>query len=218
MDGKQIIVALKKKFECTTDVALANKIGGTSATIGNLSKRKNLGETDIINIIQRSIKKTIEHAYLDPFRIIVEFYPISKTKSSQDKKWEILNIKQNNNRELRHILSSRIGIYSYYNSQGEIIYVGKTEKDLWAEMKQAFNRKMTSLNMYRVEHPKGFVNIEAEEIKKIIKRNVKMHESAQYFSAYSVPKPLISGLEAQLIRMIPNNLVNARIEGQTKRK
>jgi hypothetical protein len=46
----------------------------------------------------------------------------------------------------------------------------------------------------------------------ITKQSVHLHDIAVYFSAYEVDNAFIDNLEATIIRMFPNDLLNTRIE------
>ena len=113
-----------------------------------------------------------------------------------------------------HLTSIR-GIYLFYNSQGEVIYVGKAKRqDVWFEMKSAYNRTRDSQKIYKVKYPKTGTRIEAayHSERQIIKQPIQLHELASFFSVYEIESSLIDHLEAAIIRMIPNDCVNIKIE------
>jgi GIY-YIG catalytic domain len=150
-----------------------------------------------------------------PIKPIVEFFPVmDHTQISYlfyPKEGDELTKDQ---LKLRANLADVSGVYAFYNSEAEIIYVGSTEKqNLLKRMTQSLSHVRTKYKRYYVEH--GKYN---GKPKKIIRRSVALWQVAEFFSAYEVDSKFIKALEQFVIRMIPNDLVNAKIEGNGKRK
>jgi len=125
-----------------------------------------------------------------------------------------LNEAESDQKSLIEILRQNIGIYAFYNSEFEIIYLGKTKNSLWNEMKSAYMRTMPHYKRYRVKHPRGkFLPPKSGSVRKIKLDSVAVWEAASYFSAYSVAENLIDDVEKLLIRIAPNDVLNRRMEG-----
>jgi hypothetical protein len=71
-----------------------------------------------------------------------------------------------------------------------------------------------------VHHPTSNVKFRSasEKLRQPIPTNMKLHELAAYFSAYSVADEMINELEALLVRAFPNDLLNKRMEKLGKAK
>jgi len=145
------------------------------------------------------------------FKVIVELFPIPK---EEDYGRAFLNEDKDDHAELIQHLENTIGIYAFYNSELEIIYLGKTKKNLWSEMKNAYSRDMPHYQRLIVEYPREkFKQTVSGLARKLVRRNLAVWEAACYFSAYSVNEDHIDELESLLIRIAPNDVVNKRMEG-----
>ncbi|MEO9624105.1 MAG: hypothetical protein ABJF09_06140 [Qipengyuania citrea] len=142
---------------------------------------------------------------------IVEFFEVDFDDKSEK---SFLDLSQEDKCELRsHLIGSK-GVYAFYNSEFEIIYVGKTKSNLWNEMKLAFNRSMPHYNRLAVHHPSGRYKATSGGVRVIRPKTLHVYDCATYFSAYRVvDESLIDLLELMLIRICPNDLLNVRIEG-----
>src|SRR5688500_13472579 len=148
-------------------------------------------------------------------RPIVEFYPLKRTPSRGGLKWELLDGSHGRTAFIRKELRTSHGIYVFYNSQGRAIYLGKAnQRNLWGEMKSAFNRKRQTQTIWRVRHPTIGTSFRPAYDKKrrIRRRKVLLHEIAAYVSVYEVGDRLINTLEGLMMRAFPNELTNARME------
>ncbi|MFZ3325625.1 MAG: hypothetical protein WA231_06880 [Methylocella sp.] len=68
---------------------------------------------------------------------------------------------------------------------------------MFDEMVDAFNRELPHYQIHGVRHPWGkYKSTKTEELRKIKKEGVTLAQTASYFSAYSISKHLIGGLEA----------------------
>jgi hypothetical protein len=219
MKGRDLFPALKKAMcsegEEAPDSDLAKQIGYTKANISGMT-RKRLTPTITANLVKRSLnakKKSIAQSWI---KTISEFYPVNVTPSRGGTRQEIFNKADPKKKPLYEALrNAKSGIYSFYNSEGSIIYLGKTKNELWYEMNGAFNRSMEAHEVWTVAHPKN--RAFKQTLRRIQRKNVHLHDTAAFFSAYAVDSDFVDGLETLFIRTLPNNLTNVRIEGQTDR-
>jgi len=208
---------LKSKLKVDSDRKLATIIGVNPNTISAWKKGKKISEAQAVNIIKKSSESAIEEAMSHSIQPLVEMYPIEETESKQGANSEIISTGKDEeyNRDLRKSLAESKGIYFYYNSEGKVIYVGKTSKqNLWKEMNLAYNRHRETQKVYLVNHPytRGTFSPAHEKSRTMRKTKVYLYDLAVYFSAYKIHKSLISNVEALLIRALPNDLSNAKIE------
>jgi hypothetical protein len=142
---------------------------------------------------------------------IVEFFPIEGDEKSDR---SFLDLSRPDCKKLRGDLDRSIGIYSFYNSEYELIYLGKTKSSLWAEMKHAYNRTMTDYSRFKVYHPSDVYKPTSGKVRVIQRKSIHLYDCAAYFSAYSIrDEVLIDVLELMMIRMCPNDILNVRMEG-----
>ncbi len=149
---------------------------------------------------------------------IVEFFAIDRNALGDG--CSFLNEGRPDHRLLKKSLQTAKGIYSFYNSEYEIIYVGKTRNSLWSEMNNAFNRPMSHYERYKVSHPHGKYKPLPNGLARPIKRkSAHLYDAANFFSAYSMlDDTLIDVVEFMIIRMLPNDILNKRVEGNTSLK
>lgn len=218
VDTLKLLSKLKQKFGVETDNELAAKTGIALNTLANWKRSsESITEQQVANLLSKAVNVGQEYALNSAIKPIVEFYPISHTDSRQGANYEIIPTNKHENpydRQLRTYLEQSCGLYIYYDSVGKVIYVGKAEKqNLWKEMNLAFNRKRASQTIVAVEHSgKGDFSPAHEGKRKMKEMNVYLYDIAVYFSAYQVTPLLISNLEAFLIRALPNDLNNERLE------
>lgn len=145
-------------------------------------------------------------------RPIVEFFLID-IDGKNDR--EFIDTRLEDRKHLRDALKSTKGLYAFYNSELEIIYVGKTKNNLWTEMISAFNREMGHYERYYVQHPHGkYKETSDGKVRHIRNRKFYLYDSAYCFSAYAInDNDIIDLIELMMIRMMPNDLLNRRIEG-----
>jgi hypothetical protein len=207
MDGNDLVEQLRKKFDCASDRDLAAVLGYTPMGIVQV-KNQSVTERRVAEIVNKARVAAVKQAAA--VRPIVEFFPL-------DEDGDFLSKSQPDHVHLRKLLSQACGIYSFYNSELEVIYIGKTvERNIFAEAKNAYRREMLHYERYRVHHPRGrFANANDGKVRKISKAALSLHDAAQYFSAYALNAEMISPIETLLIRMLPNDLLNVRMEGNT---
>jgi hypothetical protein len=170
-----------------------------------IDKPKQTGGTSKKNLanIEACLKRAIQP--------IIEFFPVDRSNAEKPK---LVPTDENNfNKKLQKTLKDSPGIYLFYNSEGKVIYVGKTKKNLWAEMNSVFNRDRPAQKIKDVKHPihHAFKPAFAKQ-RRPKERPVRLFDITAYFSAYQVDPSLIGNLEALLIRALPNNLVNIKME------
>lgn len=148
-----------------------------------------------------SIEACLKQAIRQAIRPIGEFLPVESSKTERS---TIVPIGKN--KDLQTRLKESKGLYLFYNSGGKVIYVGKTERrNLWDEIDSVFNSRRSRQKI------KAFKPAFEEQGKRK-KIPVRLFDIAAYFSAYSVHPSLIGNLETFLIRALPNNVVNIKIE------
>ena len=212
MNGGKLFNEIKKKLGMpyVTDSQLKKLLGHT-----NISQYRNREVTEkiVAGFVDRYGKYASKHARENSIRTVVEFFPLQKRKSRQEKKWELFPRRDSNPNHHRHCEALRAaeGVYVFFDSRGKALYVGKTKKsDLWTEMNLAFNRDRDVQQIFRIDHPADRkVQNKPRQIKK---HKVQLHELAHYFSAYDVHSDIIDTVEALLIRTSANDLLNRRME------
>ena len=143
------------------------------------------------------------------FTPIVEFFPVFNLGSVS-----VFDDKNENHEPLRKALVAKKGIYSFYNSEGEIIYVGQSSTNLWRRMRQSFEREKARYEGYFVNHPRErFSPRQDQRVRKIKRMPLRLEEAAELFSAYEIAAKNIDPIEQLIIRLIPNDLINIRMEG-----
>jgi hypothetical protein len=208
--GVDFIQFGKKRYSKSSDKDIADLLGISQPSLGNWRKN-GLTISSLYQVLEKA-----KHAHTKKIVTpIIEFYPIKQAESRQGSSYEILPRDQLVAKALREELEQNNGIYIYHDSRGSAVYVGKAkEQMLWKEMNLAYNRKRgDSQSIRKVAHLSinRFVP-EDERRRQITPHKVLLHHIAVYFSAYRVDKVFIDSLEAAIIRMFPNDLLNKRIE------
>ena len=210
---------LKRIFGIDTDAAMGKVIGLTGGRLSQWrSSKRKLTTRQVATLIKRTSELAEKKAVKSSIRPIVEFYPIERTASRQDAKWEIIpsnKIENPRQNELRIYLENSRGIYFFYDSGGKVIYTGKTEKQsLWKEMNGAFNRERQAHTVYKVRHPKTGNSFQPawKKLRQPRNRVVYLNDTANYFSVYEVSSELIGNLEAMIIRALCNDVSNVKME------
>ena len=219
MKAENLIEALKKKFKISTDKALTERLGISPVTISKWRNGDaNITPTQMANFIYRTVKKCEREARLFSIRPIVEYYPVEVCESAFGAKFEIIKTSGKNNRrfeKLKKCLNSKKGIYIFYDSQCKALYIGKAKRQsLWQEMNNAFNRERETQKLFIVNHPNKGQDFSPayEKPRQIVKTYLYLYDLARYFSAYEVEKDLIDNMEALLVRVFANTVLNARME------
>jgi hypothetical protein len=216
MNKEELLSKIRNKFRVRSNNQLAKYLGITSSAFSQYAE----------DVTPENVARIVESAWIQGLNIglefgifpIAEFFPINHSDSRRGKNWEILPVKSEaseRDNQLREKLKSSIGIYFFYNSECKVIYVGKTEdQDLWSEMKQTFNREISTYKYNYVSHPDSEKELSSplSSNRRIISNQAYLFDTAFYFSAYTVAQPLINNLEAFLVRALPNDLRNTKKE------
>ena len=218
MKGSELCDILQKQLDLKTGTALGNALGLTQGRISQVrSNKKLLTAKQVAKFFGKAIIHKVGDEFFNAVVPLVEFFEIHRTKTTHNVSWLPFDVKKQN--ALKTLLSDAQGIYAFYNSEGEIIYLGKTMgQTIFKEMNNAYNRDFPSYQILTVNHPWKKFKQSDNGTRQIKKRNAHLHETARYFSCYKVSEELISPLEALLIRVLPNNLINVKIEKLNKAK
>ena len=216
MDGKKLIEILKQQFDVKSDIDLSKAAGLSIATVNKWkSNSAELTPRQIGNLVNKARKRESESCISKSIQPIVEYYTLENTDSRNRVNLELIPSKEGRGRKVRQELETSKGIYIFYNSQCEAIYLGKAKKQsLWKEMNLAFNRNRNSQIAWMVNHPErgnDFVPAH-QKLRPLQKTKVYLSDIATYFSAYKVEVGLIDNLEALMIRGFANDLTNVRME------
>jgi phage-related protein len=193
-DGVQLVEMLLEELECENKNQLANKLNVSAPKIQSWESAKTLSKTVIKNVIDAVRSQAVKSA-IDP---IVEFHKLNHYHGNQ-----IDNLRKKiDDPEICERLKNSRGIYSFYDSNGKIVYVGKTEKNnLLSEMEQAFKLK-------RPNYQRKLANKDG----KFSVHRLGINDTAEFLSAYEVHQSVIGNVEAFLTRMVPNDVVNKKTE------
>ncbi len=211
MQGDKLLKLLKSQLFVESDADLAKMLGLTVGRISQLRYDNEVKDGTVNSLIKKALaaqSKSLSKRAISP---IVEFF---ETEMCQKSERSFIDVSKEDRKALQKALKAAKGVYSFYNSELEIIYVGKTKNDLWTEMCNAYSRKMPHYHRYYVNHPHGKYSAGKGRALRQIKRDAMyLYDAASYFSAYSVEENLIDAFETLIIRMIPNDLLNVRMEG-----
>lgn len=222
MNGKELVETLQRILDVKDPKQLSQSLGVTQVTVYNWQRCAKVTPRMVAQVIKKTRSASQRESLSKTIRPIVEFFPITKTPSKQNAKYELFSTKTPKNtlhsylQGLRKELDQHHGVYIFYDSRGEAIYAGKARKQtLWKEITNAFNRDRGSIQkIKRVQHPKRQVSYRTslEKTRQIVDREVPLHELAKYFSAYEVSDPMIAKVESLLVRGFANDLLNQRME------
>ena len=207
ISGNELVDRLREKFECASDSELALKLGYSSPGLANIRKSAPTARS-VAELVSKSSRNAVNSAVR--LRPVVEFFPVSKDG-------EFLSSSRTDHKQLAKQLQKACGIYAFYNSEFEAIYVGKTVlSNLLDEAKQALNREMLHYKRYFVGHPHGKFRVPRNGlVRKIAPKALSLSEAACYFSAYAFDQDVVTSFEQFIIRLVPNDLLNVRMEGNT---
>ena len=205
------------RFKNNNDVA--QYLGTKAAQLSNWrTKGRDITNREIAGMFERSRKAAVEEAQRTAIMPVAEFYPIERTRSPREAKWQLFASADNAplpERGLRDALDTAQGVYVFYDTRGRALYVGKTKKlTLWKEMNSAFNRDRGRQELFRVQHPtrnQEFVSA-TDYPRRIRQVSVALADIAAYFSAYEVAPSMIDVIETLLIRAFANDLLNTKME------
>ncbi len=219
MNAENLIRALEKKLGTSSQKELAASLGVTVQTLNNwISQGKDLTPNQVAAALAKSQLAAVQKVQLQTIRPLAEFFQIEATASKQDVNWEVFDGSPAATlyaQGLKEQLQSAYGIYLFYDSRGQSIYVGKARRQsLWKEINNAFNRERDVQKVKLVTHPnqnRAFTPGH-EKLRQPKWTTLKLCELAYYFSAYEVDPGMVDDLEALLIRGFANDLLNVKME------
>ncbi|HGF7178989.1 TPA: hypothetical protein AB5E10_003323 [Vibrio cholerae] len=219
MNSKELIDELRVKYNSPNNKHLSEKLGLSYATVQKWSNEpRNLTVKQVVSVIEKVSQQSVFDAHLYSIKPIVEYYPIQVAESKQGTHWELFNSDVSGNKrqeDIKDYLRDCSGVYIFYDSRGEALYIGKAkEQSLWDEMKNAFNRDRQTQKIKLVSHPYTGTGFKPafESPRKIEKINLQLAYMASYFSAYEVEDDMINNVEALLVRVFANSILNIKME------
>lgn len=221
MKAKELLEALKKNLKTRSQKELAAALGVTQATLINWkAHNRNLSPSQIASAIAKSRRAAVRTSQRSTIQPIVEFYEIQWRDSAQGVNCEVFDGGPRDKlyaQGLRKALETNRGIYIFYDSQGQALYVGKTNgqtQTLWKEMNLAFNRPREVQKIKLVRHPDRNQEFKPgyAKLRQPVSTQLELCDMAFYFSAYKIDDGMIEELEALMIRAFANNLLNIKME------
>ena len=219
MKATDLIDALAKKLKTNSQSELANVLGVSIGTLVNWKNRnEDLSPSQVASALAKSRSAAVQKAQLETIQPIVEFYRIDKCLTKREASWEVFNGGKEAKlyaRGLRTALEKSYGIYIFYDSRGQALYVGKArDQSIWKEMNLAFNRNREVQTIALVNHPDRNQEFKPgyEKLRQPKETQLELSDLAFYFSAYHVDDGMIGDLEALMVRGFANNLLNVRRE------
>ncbi len=219
MKAIDLIEALGKKLGTSSQSELAEVLGVTVGTLHNWKNRnEDLSALQVASALAKSQTTAVRTAQLTTIQPIVEFYPIERCPSKREASWQVFDGGKDAilyAQGLKAALADGYGIYIFYDSRGQALYVGKArEQTIWKEMNLAFNRKRDVQTISLVQHPQGNQEFKPgyEKLRQPKDMRLELFDLAHYFSAYQVDDGMIEDLEALMVRGFANNLLNVRME------
>jgi transposase len=220
LKATELLDALSKKLETTSQSQLANVLGVTVQTLSNWKHRdEDLSPHQVASALAKSRTAAIVKAQLETIRPIVEFYRISKCLTGREAAQQVFDGGPKATiyaQGLKIALKESHGIYIYYDSRGRSLYVGKArEQSIWKEMNLAFNRSRGEVQAISlVQHPDRNQEFKPgyEKLRQPKETQLELFDLAHFFSAYQVDDGMIEDLEALMVRGFANDLLNIRME------
>jgi hypothetical protein len=219
MRATELLDALSKKLGTTSQGELADVLGVSMQTVINWKNRdEDLSPQQVASALSKSRKAAVRTAQLEMIRPIVEFYPISLCDSKFEAGFNLFDSSSSASlysRGLKDTLCQSFGIYIFYDSRGQALYVGKArDQSLWKEMNLAFNRPREVQMIALVKHPTRNQEFKPgyEKLRQPRGTQLELCDLAYYFSAYGVDDGMIEDLEALMVRGFANNLLNVKME------
>jgi DNA-binding XRE family transcriptional regulator len=211
-----------EKLKVNTKRDLAKKLGLSENTLSNW-KDSTLTPMWLADAIAKTKKISVKNSQIDTIWPIVEFYEITACQAKGGVSWQIFDSSDASNKYSRGLKNELgvPGIYIFYDSRGQALYVGKSKKQsLWDEMNEAFNRDRVQTIKLTKHSGNGEFEpaYQYDKLKRIEKIQVRLHHLAHYFSAYKIIDGMIDDVEALLIRGFANDLLNIKMEKFTYHK
>lgn len=219
MKATELIKALSKKLGTTSQSELAAILGVTVGTLVNWKNRdEDLSPLQVASALAKARSAAVRKSQFETIQPIVELYPITKCESAKGASWLVFNGGAQANlyaQGLKAALAQSYGIYIFYDSRGQALYVGKArEQTIWKEMNLAFNRKRDIQTISLVRHPERNQEFKPgyEKLRQPKDTQLELADLAFYFTAYHVDDGMIDDLEALMVRGFVNDLLNVRME------
>lgn len=225
MRGRDLLEQVRRAITAegerpATDRALAWHLGVSVASLANWYKREDVSVRQMAGLLASAAEAARRRAQAEVISPIVEFFKIDRTRVGTGDNFCIFSPGSRGEEHpylagLKTELGRHRGVYMFYDSRGRALYAGKTRSQtLWTEINLAYNRDRDLQNILRVQHPERRQDFRtADEMRRQIRRvNVRLHELAEYVSAYRVADDMIGEMESLLIRAFPNDLLNKKIE------
>lgn len=207
-----------------TDRAVAGRLGMSVTHLANWKKRQEVTPEQIAKLLLSVDRASEERTHNGVIQPIVEFCKIAPCPYGNGERYRIFSVKGGDGEDLPYLAGLRAeledhnGVYIFYDSRGRALYAGKARnQSLWIELNNAYNRDRGLQNILRVNHLQSRKDFRtSDEVSRQIRSvNVRLHELAEYVSAYRVADAMINNVESLLIRAFPNDLLNKRIENLT---
>ncbi len=220
MRATELIDALSRKLGTTSQVELASVLGVTVGTLNNWKNRdEDLSPLQVAAALAKSQSAAVRKAQIETIQPIVELYPINRCGSAREANWEVFDGGKSATlyaKGLKTALQDSYGIYIFYDSRGQALYVGKArEQSIWKEMNHAFNRSRGEVQSIKLtRHPERNQEFKPgyEKLRQPKDTQLDLYDLSCYFSAYHVEDGMIEDLEALMVRGFANNLMNIKME------
>jgi hypothetical protein len=186
MNGKDLVNILEEP-------EFSIQIGGV--TKHQWRKKKEISPAILRNALRKLRAQTLDHA----IKPAIEFHCLD---FEHDANTDSFRNRLNDEQAYKTLKDITGGIYAFFDSTGEIIYVGKTAGNLFSEMEQRYSGKKIKFRVIK----NGRASWKQWPIKHV----------AQFASAYSVSDALITNMEALLTWIIINKASNIRTESFKK--
>ena len=174
-------------FEVNTHMEVAKVLGAGQPQVTNWLNRR--GPTK--KRWKRLLEKLVEQAARELVWPLFEFESVVPVRHG--KGWRI-DADATTRERLKATLANHVGVYTFYDSAGRSLYVGKTTNNLWTEIHQRLDADVNRA-MYFPKRAHGIV----------------MGNLTRRVSAYAVGVPgAVHNVEALLIRISPNDQANTQ--------
>lgn len=213
MTGAKFCSLLRVELGVSNNRQLAKKLGITPPNLYTMEAKTDIKPRQFANFIKRVVEAKTGDLLAASIQPIVEYFPIDAIqKRDGSSRWYAFDEAEHT--KLADLLRSQKGIYAFYNSEGRLIYLGRAEKSLLVEMTQTFNRNFKdNYVIFAVTHPRNRFKPKPDgKLRRIRRQQAILADTARFFSAYAVQPDMICSLEALLIRVSANNLINVRME------
>jgi hypothetical protein len=230
MTGKELLEQVRRSITMAgsnppTDRAVAEHLGISVAGLAIWRARESVTPRQTVSLLGSVARASQRRTQSEAIRPVVEFFQIQRATVRNGDNFRIFDPGDGDDEHpylsgLKHELETRQGVYVFYDSRGRALYVGKTKaQSLWKEINLAYNRDRDPRlqSILRVQHPERRQDFRtSDEMRRQIRSiNVRLHELANYVSAYEVIPEMIGDIESLLIRAFPNDLLNKKIENLT---